>query len=59
VIDRQGGNIVFECDECGNALETEQADFSSAWNLAKRERWRTRKIGNDWVHKCPGCSKET
>jgi hypothetical protein len=55
MIDRQHGDVVFECDECGATLETEQADFQSAWNMAKREGWRTRKIGEDWVHKCPEC----
>lgn len=55
MIDRQGGDIVFECDQCSNVLETEQADFNSAWNLAKRQGWHTKKIGTEWVHTCPNC----
>ena len=56
MIDRQGGDVVFECDSCDEVLETEQADFNSAWNLAKREGWRARKIGADWCHECPHCN---
>lgn len=57
MIDYQGGAIVFECDSCDEVLESGQADFNSAWNLAKREGWRARKIGTEWVHECPGCTK--
>ncbi len=56
MIDRQGGDVVFECDSCDEVLETEQADFNSAWNRAKREGWRARKIGTEWVHECPQCN---
>ena len=55
MIDRQGGDIVFECDTCGEVLESGTADFGSAWNYAKREGWRARKIGTEWVHACPKC----
>ena len=55
MIDRQGGDIVFECDTCGEVLESGTADFGSAWNHAKREGWRTRKIGTEWVHACSKC----
>lgn len=53
--DRQHGNIVFECDACGDVLETEQADWGSAWNKAKHEGWRSRKIDDVWVHHCDNC----
>ena len=55
MIDRQGGDIVFECDECGESLESETSDFNSAWNLAKRDGWRAKKIGTEWCHECPNC----
>lgn len=54
MIDRQHGDLVFECDICNNVLETNQADFASAWSLAKRDGWKSWKIGNDWIHNC-GC----
>jgi predicted RNA-binding Zn-ribbon protein involved in translation (DUF1610 family) len=52
----QKGNIVFECDTCGETLETEQADFHSALNMAKRQGWRTRKFEEVWAHACPNCN---
>jgi predicted RNA-binding Zn-ribbon protein involved in translation (DUF1610 family) len=55
MIDRQNGNLVFECDQCGEALESETSDFSFAWNQAKRDGWRAKKIGAEWVHECPNC----
>ena len=55
MIDRQGGDIVFQCDSCDEVLETNQADFNSAWNMAKRDGWRAKKIGTEWVHECPNC----
>ena len=44
VIDRQGGQIVFECDSCDETLETGTAEFRDAWSLAKREGWRSKKL---------------
>jgi len=55
MIDRQGGDIVFECDSYGEVLETAISDFGSAWNQAKRDGWRAKKIGTEWVHECPNC----
>jgi hypothetical protein len=55
MIDRQKNNIIFQCDTCSEILETEQDDFHSAWNMAKREGWRVKKIETEWVHACPNC----
>ena len=55
MIDRSHGDITFEYDYCDGTLETEQADFNSAWNMAKRDGWRAKKIGTEWVHECPNC----
>lgn len=55
VLDRQGGDVYFECDGCGEVLETGTGDFSSALNLMRRERWRAVKFGEDWNHYCPDC----
>lgn len=57
-IDRQHGDIVFECDGCGETLETAQADFGAAFNFVKREGWRAKKIGNVWSHYCDACNEE-
>ena len=55
MIDRQNGDLVFECDTCGEVLESATSDFNSAWNQAKRDGWRVKKIGTEWVHECPKC----
>lgn len=56
-IDNQYGNIVFSCDSCGEVLETGTSDFGSARNMLRRASWKPKKIGDDWVHACPGCQK--
>jgi uncharacterized protein (DUF983 family) len=55
MLDRQHGDVVFECDACGTTLETETSDFGSARNLLRREGWRARKLGDGWMHFCPKC----
>lgn len=55
MIDRQKGEIVFECDSCDETFPAGSNDFTEAWALAKRDGWTSRKIGNDWVHACPDC----
>ena len=55
MIDRQGGQIVFECDSCDETLETGTEEFRDAWAHAQREGWRAKKIGTVWTHACPGC----
>lgn len=55
MMDRQNGDIIFECDHCGDTLDTETGDFSEAWAQAKSDGWNTRKVGSDWFHSCPGC----
>jgi len=34
------GDVVFECDSCDETFETAQADWNSAWNMAKRDGWK-------------------
>jgi hypothetical protein len=55
MITRQHGNLVFECDTCDEVLESATSDFGAAWNQAKRDGWRAKKIGTEWVHECPNC----
>lgn len=58
MIDRQDGKILFECDQCDEVWDSGTSDFQEAWAAAKREGWRTRKIGTEWVHACPSCEFE-
>jgi uncharacterized C2H2 Zn-finger protein len=55
VIDRQGGEIVVECDSCDQVLHTGTNDFAEAREAMKREDWRVRKIAGEWLHGCPSC----
>lgn len=55
MIDRQHGKLVFECDCCPETFEGESVEFAEAWAAAKRDGWRSKKIGEEWVHSCGKC----
>jgi hypothetical protein len=56
MIDRQHGRILIECDSCPEVYEGEPGEeFTAIWAAAKREGWRTKKIGEEWVHGCGKC----
>ena len=56
MIDRQGGKVLIECDSCDEVFEGEPGDeFSVVWKAAKDDGWRTKKIGDEWVHGCERC----
>jgi hypothetical protein len=53
---RECGDWVFECDTCGDNLETGEADFSEAWVQARSEGWRAFQVGTEWKHECGDCA---
>lgn len=53
MIDRQHGEVVFECDSCNETLPTGETEFGDAMALFRREGWRAEKVGEDWTHLCP------
>jgi uncharacterized C2H2 Zn-finger protein len=56
MIDRQGSKILIECDSCDEVFEgDEDAQFAEVWGAAKRDGWRSKQIGGEWVHGCPKC----
>lgn len=55
MMDRQHGQLVFECDNCDETLETDEGDFSEALAVFRRANWKAEKVGLDWVHTCPAC----
>lgn len=59
MIDRQFGKIVFECDSCPQTFHADTDDFSEAWESAKCEGWRSRKLGNERLHGCARCGVPT
>lgn len=52
MIDHQRGQIVFECDACGDTLDTDTREFDEANALRREEGWLAEKVGRDWVHFC-------
>ncbi len=59
MIHRTHGNISFECDACGETLDTHDDDWNVAWSMAKREGWRSKKVNDQWEHSCPECEEST
>lgn len=56
MIDRQNGKVVIECDSCEEVFEGEPGEeFAVVWKAAKDDGWRTKKIGDEWVHGCERC----
>jgi hypothetical protein len=54
MMDRQKGQFVFECDNCGESLYTECYDFQEALYSLRSHDWTSQRVGNVWVHNC-GC----
>ena len=55
MLDRQLGEYIFECDVCGDVLNTDDRDFNAARDALTNSGWKARKIGSDWCHSCPAC----
>lgn len=54
MIDRQKGQIIFECDNCTETLETGTMDFDEANQKRREEGWGTIKTKDGvWEHYCP------
>jgi hypothetical protein len=48
--------VHFECDDCGETLDSETTDFDTAWQFAKAEGWKAYDADErGWVHYCPDC----
>jgi len=50
--------ISFECDDCGDVIDTGMEDFYTALAYIKRNGWQTVRVGNDWEHRCSDCTEE-
>jgi hypothetical protein len=55
VIDRQYGEITYECDGCDETLATGESEFSDALSTFRRDGWKAEKVGTEWTHLCPKC----
>lgn len=56
-VEREYGNIVFICDECGDDLNTGTKDWEEAKEIAGDEGWVPIPDGNTWIHCCPDCAQ--
>lgn len=51
---RDAGNIVFECDNCHETLETGTSNFDEARQVLENDEWRWRRFpgSSDFKHFC-------
>lgn len=49
---RDRGIIIFECNNCGNTLDSETKDFDEALYALKTDGWRFDKSGKEYKHYC-------
>jgi len=55
MMDRQYGKIVFECDDCGDVLNTHESDLEAANERRRAEGWRATSVDGVWLHYCKEC----
>ena len=60
MIDRQHDQIVIECDACDSVFDSGvegcgSLEWEVVWPAAKREGWKARRIGGEWLQFCPSC----
>ena len=51
------GDITFECDDCGDELDTGEDEFSEALRMFRDFGWLSHKDGEEWSHYCKGCKR--
>lgn len=56
MIEKRGNKYILECDYCSNYID-ELEDFQDAVDYKKANNWKSEKIGEDWIDKCPECCK--
>lgn len=57
MLEREHGDIIWQCDGCGELLDTNTADFDAARNMLTRNQWLTKRASDGWQHFCSDCSK--
>jgi len=58
MVHRIHGLVTFECDTCGQQLDTETRDWNVALTQMRESGWSARKIGQDWIHACDECQND-
>ncbi len=55
----QSGEIIFKCNNCSDALPTQEDHFPEALQILRKENWLATKDGQDnWVHYCDCCRED-
>jgi hypothetical protein len=58
----KGGLISFECEGCGEVLDTNTKDFEVANGIRQREGWQAKSfsgsVGTVWSHFCKDCAHD-
>lgn len=52
-----GDEKVVECNECGAEEYSGTLDFRGFVYDLKKEGWKIRKEGDEWIHICPTCAE--
>ena len=63
MIDRDDeGRLVFHCDTCPDAIDTEAHNIVSALRSLRSEGWQVVRIGSgvsaQYLHRCPDCQAQ-
>ncbi len=56
MIYRDNGELVAECNECGEPHYGGTLEFPAFLADLKAKRWRIRKEEDEWKHVCPDCA---
>lgn len=59
-VQREYGEIIFECDECGALLDTHTKDWQESKSVLERDNWSYARDDdtNEWLHFCETCSEK-
>lgn len=49
------GELVCECNECGEEIHGGTMEFREFVDDLKRTGWKIRKEEDEWMHFCPDC----
>lgn len=56
VIEKNGNTYILQCDYCSNYID-DLEDFQEVVDYKKANGWKSEKIGQDWLNKCPNCQE--
>ena len=55
MIRKSDGELVCECDDCGQEEYGGTLEFSAFIEDLREKGWRARKVEDEWQHDCPTC----